>query len=1199
MVEVRVIEKYSVDGVRTGFGFLPVSCLVEDQDGFRFVITDEPTLGTQEWASAVRAGVVGLYTRGGIVTTAQMLEREDKSRHAVTIPAPTLLVPPGPWLVMQATTSDPAPTRLAGRFVHLHAHTEFSALDGLTTVDEMVAMAVADGQPAMAVTDHGSCAAHPHFFTAARKAGIKPILGIEAYFVPDRFDRDKDKLYSYWHLILLAADNTGLRNIWSASTEANREGAYLHPRMDWDTLARHSEGVICSTGCLRGPLAQPLTVEDDTAARINLARLRDIFGDRLYVEIHTNALPAQIAVNQALVGLAHDYSVPIIAAVDSHYATADDRQAHQVWIAAQTNKTLHDESDLFSSGCDYHVFEADEVVKALDDLPADVVAEAMSNTVAVANLCDASIGSKAAPPVFTASPQADADRLERICRANWAKLDGKGDPQVYEDRFAREIRLLIDKQFCGYYCMVIDQVLYAKEHGILVGPGRGSGAASLVAYLAGITEVDPVEAGLLFERFLTEGRSSMPDFDVDYPSSRREEMTAYITERWGADRVVRVGTHIRLKNKGVVRDMARVLGPALDAPRLWPDMEAVAAIIDLAEMDTAGLGKPWDELWVEQAELLDPFRERYPEVFHFADRLVGRLKTYGKHAAGFIISADAALTDALPLRKAGEQLVAEFDMDALEGLGLIKFDLLNLRTLDTLQKAVDLIREQRGHQIDLYAWGEEYDDPLVWEQICDGHTLGIFQIETKTGTRLVKRLKPTSVRELCDAITLVRPGPSRSGLTDAYLRRRAGEEPVSLPDERLAAVLADTYGCIIYQEQVMAVCQILAGYTLSEADEVRRILGKKKVELVATEGERFIERCVTNGVERDAAAHLWAQLAEFARYSFNKSHSWAYALLGYWACWIKTHYPVQFMTALLSTEDKDQVPACVTEVKRLGFSVMPPDINESRSDFTSSAMVIRYGFSQVKGIGPKAVADILVGAPYTSFDDYLARKGRNANSAVTTLLVRVGAFDSLHPDRRALEARIRWTGSPDSTRCQHKDESHLGPGGLPCRFDWASEPVVLTPTGKAKAAKPPPKRCTTACRQYLAPDAPSDPDQAYTEADIRDLEMELLGVYLSSSPFDRLPEDVRAECITSSGLEEAPPAVYLVCGIVTKARPTKDRNGRGMAFVTLEMPDGEVDAVVFHKTWAKYGPVLRMGYMMLAEVRLTGRGLQLERCVVV
>lgn len=1103
-----------------------------------------------------------------------------------------------------------------GGFVHLHTHSEYSPLDGLSTMKEIVGQVVADDQPALGITDHGTCAGHPELQRVADANGVKPLYGLEAYFCeesryerPEPGDSESHKRLKdgYFHLVLLAQNEVGLRNLWALSTESHRTGFFYRPRIDWEGLKKYSEGLICSTACLRGPLSVPILADDEALAQQRLARLLEIFDDRLYLEIHANHLPEQSKVNHALVSLGRTFSVPLLGVVDSHYPTRSDYELHHTWIACQTQSDVQDESDLFSTDLGLYVQTEVEVRENLSYLGASVVDEAVGNTLVVADRCDAVIEGRQTTPTYyrQGGPSKDAAKLREMCELHWGKVSGRrfGD-EVYRARFEREFKLLEDKKFCGYFLMVADYCRWAKENGILVGPGRGSGGGSLVAYLVGITEIDPVDCELLFERFLTDGRTSLPDFDVDFPASKRSVMQDYIAEKYGYDQVLRIGTHLRLKNKGIVGQLFSTLASQLP-PEAFADARKVSALISEAEAGTAGLGLSWDELWAQVGDELEPYRAKYPELFATAERLVGRLKSYGKHAAGMVISTEEKLTGRLPLRagEAGQAMISQFEMNDLEFLGLVKFDILTLRTLDTLQMAVDLIKERRGIAVNLYGWGEkEYSDPQVWAELADAHTMGIFQFETTSGTKLTRRFRPETIADLADITSIVRPGPMRSGLTEAYLRRRAGEEPVTFPDPRLEQVLSKTYGTLIYQEDIMQTCMILAGYGSDEADGVRKILGKKKVDQVAKAGEMFVDRCVENGMEKAAASLLWAQMAEFAKYSFGKAHAYAYAVLAYWCAWLKVHFPVEFLTAAMSTVDDDRVPDFIKEARRLDIEVLPPDINASGIGFRPDGASIRYGLDKIKGIGAAAVRDVIVGQPYSSFEDYMTRKGPNARSNITLLLARIGAFDSIYPHRKELVHRLESQKDGTATQCVFKDPSFNGPNGLPCRFGWDSEErPVNKRTGKLLKPKPLPKRCTKGCRQYKAPEAvPVRVTGEYTESEIRQIEREMLQIELSGSAFDLLEPDDRRELRDSAELlDKGVQGFYLVVGTISRVRKIKDRNERQMAFFNLSTETVDIDVACFADAHNDFGELIKIGSFVAVELQRTERGSQLKTLSVI
>jgi DNA polymerase-3 subunit alpha len=1240
---------------------LPSPALVEDDQGQRLLIVAQQIetlrcLNARLWHQAHTGGAAAIVWQEDDGYVALLTEHfiedriEDRDLGFYGVAAfgrEVVFDHPPAWteVATKALAEPLAEPVAASGFTHLHLHTEFSALDGLSKMDEVMDAVEANGQSAVGVTDHGTCAGQAAQQKAALERGIKPIFGIEAYFVDDRrfrgptdpkptlrqvndraeFDRlmaqwesERKRGRDYWHLVLWAANDEGLHNLWALSTEASRTGMHYKPRMDWELLERHASGLLVSTACLRGPISQALLDENHELADARLGRLSSIFDGRCFVEIHTNQLPEQRLLNERLVQVAAQHSLPLVAVTDSHYPTTEHKHCHKVWMAVQTDSDLTEDAELFAGDHDYHIMSEAEVRQSLAYLPSSVVDQAVASTTLIADACDAKIGGTPGAPVFSKRGtredrvQADVERLVDICLANWHKVEGKppceSTGETYEARFEREMRLLIEKGFCGYFLQVSDYCMWARSQGILVGPGRGSGGGCLVAYLCEITDIDPIEADLIFERFLTQGRKSLPDFDVDFPQSKREVLTQRQIDRYGEDRVVRVGTQTRDKNKGIIRSLARVLNTRADAEViLHPDINAICDLFDEADHDTAGMGKPWAEAVAQIGEKLDPFVAQYPELFALAEQLVGRIKSYGKHPAGLVIDPEESLDGRLPMRWTdGEAIesraIAEWDMVTLEDvLHLVKFDLLTLRNLDTLQACMDLVAERQGVTLNPYAWTRdgEYADPDVWDDICEGRTLGLFQVETYLGTDMCKRYKPRDLHGLADVVTLVRPGPRDSGLTDIYLRRRWGHEDVSFPHPLLEQVLGRTLGCVLYQEDVMNVCMTLAGYDENEADAVRKMLGKKKVEEVEAAGRKFVTAATGRDIAAEVSGPLWANMAEFAKYSFNRAHAYGYAIVAYWCAWMKHHYPAEFLAAALSTVDGKRIPEFVTEARRRGFKVLPPDVNESDIGFTVvDDHTVRYGLASISGTGEAAAQAIIEARPYESFDDFLERRGTKCDSGDIGRLAAVGAFDSMVPNRRALEQRLENTKRAETENlCRWRVEAHLGPGGIPCTFDWTSVPVEVKRDGTPKKnQRGAPKKCTRGCWKYdpidLA-DPATMPD--YGPHEIREREREMLGLYLSSTPFDDLPEADLAVAATSEQIETAGYGAELfVAGLIQSVRKRTDRRDREMAFLTLETQDGiKVDAVCFADLWAKVRPDVSAGRLSYSIVRRGDRGFQL------
>lgn len=1277
---LKIIHGYDLDHSVLVDGVAhPALATIEDEDGIRFLLSASRSIPTQVWSEvSSHDSAVGIYVPGIVSAVSHVHDDCECSIEGTVIEGSPwwyissdkfmahreqagddFILPDRFWRPFESVLSyrsiprDEGP-KLDTGFVHLHTHTEFSPLDGLSRVEELIDCAVADGQPALAVTDHGRCAAHPLLYEKATEAGIRPIFGIEAYLVNDRLERPNEtpkkpsttrlredpslltvfeddlakhkantqRISSeYFHLVLWAQHDEGLHNLWAMNTEANLSGFYRHPRMDWEVLRKHSEGVMASTACLRGPIAYWLMRDDEEQAQANLGKLMNIFGDRLYVELHTNKMEEQKLINQVMLSFANEHGLPTIAVSDSHYPTVNERLAHQTWIASQTNKELQDEKGLFDGDDAYHLMTEAEVRESLAYLGPQAVDEAVGNTLLVAQQCDAKVSGEPSAPIYSKQGGADrdAERLREICMAYWEEFLGDGriayteehPEEEYKARFEREMDLLVRKGFTGYFLQVSDYVLAAKNYydpdappgrrRILVGPGRGSGSGSLVAYLCRITEIDPVAEDIIFERFLTEGRKALPDFDVDFPVWARDWIQEYVVQQYGEDHVARVGTIMRMRSKGTVQAMSRVFTGIEDMD--YAHAKAVSDIIDSADSGLAGGHLSWDDLWEQHAEELDPYRKLYPKIFEAADTAVGRVNSYGRHPAGWIVS-DQSLVDRWPLRRAGDQMVTEFDQDVLESLYLVKFDLLTIRNLDTVSMALDLIEDRFGIYLDPYKWREEYYDTYVWEQIAVGHTLGCFQIETKPMTDIVTELKPTSISELADAVTLVRPGPKRSGLTSLYMARKHGEDEVTYPDPRLEPSLSPTFGAMIYQEQVLAACMILAGYSSDEADKVRKLLGKKQVEKVDEAGKKFVSACVDRGMAEDRADWFWGQMATFAMYGFNKAHAWAYGIVAYWCAWLKVNYPLEYTTALLSTSDKDRQPDYVGEARRLGYKVLPPDINESGRGFRATdTLTIRYGLNMVKGVGVSA-DDIIDAQPYESWDDFMERafdvKGNKVDAGTVGTLAAVGAFDSLVPNRFALESWLENRKTGLDTQCVHKDTRVSdAPNGLPCHFDWLNEPApVSEKTGKTLKKKPIVKKCTKSCRNYSPPSAlgPEELDVgSYTEVEIRQREREMLGSYLTSTPFDIISDEIMEEFTPLDKINRMRDGKYKAACVTRSLREVRDRNGKQMAFVTLDFPDGQgqLDCAVFHDDWSEYRKVLVSEHLMLCILKRNGTRTQL------
>lgn len=1067
----------------------------------------------------------------------------------------------------------------------IHNHSEYSALDGLSRLREMAARAVENGSRALALTDHGHCMGHVELQDEAERAGLQPIFGMEAYFMPDRLARpaEGDKKaqrylrYGYQHLILLAQDDDALRHLWAASTEAYRTGHYGKPRLDWDVLEEHGSGLIATTACLGGMGAQDLLAGRYDEAFRTLDRLRSVFRDRLYLEIQANELADQRKLNELLVLAGDELGIPLVVASDAHFPSEEDAALHALWMKCQSG----------GGKDDYWHFSAmlsdDRIREMLGYLDPAVVEAAMRNTGVIADRCTARISGYADPPVFTpgGTAQDDARRLRELCERNWHRI--KNPSQAHRDRMEREFAMVASKGLAGCYLIVEDICRWVRERGWLVGPGRGSAAGSLMSYLCDITSTDPLPAGLLFERFLTEGRVSLPDFDLDFASSKRTAIQDYAIRKYGEDHVVRVGTTMRYQAKGILNKLFSILKDRLP-DTAEADARQVAGLVDDAEAGTAGLGLPWEEIIEDKA--IAEYVKKYEIVFKVAAVLHNRVYAVGKHPAGLIIAPGTKLAGMIPMRISDtgnnkDLMVTQWDYRAADRHGWLKLDFLTLRTIDTIQLCLDLVEQRTGQRLDPRSWDAELEDPDVFADLSTGDTLGVFQLETSLCQGYLPRHQPRTIADLADITTYIRPGPRNSGATERYLARRAGREPVDYPHPLLAEHLQQSYGVMLYQEDVLRACRVLAGYSELEADGVRKILGKKLTDKIAAAGEEFTRRCTERGHDEAQVRSLWSAMAEFGKYAFNRAHGYSYATLSYWTGWLKTHYPVELIASVLSTlSDKDRMPAFATEARRLGISVLPPDVRFSGADFTVGPLAVRYGLSAVKGVGPAKVAKIVAGQPYGAYEDFRERSG--IDTGILYDLARAGALDALTPSRKGVMRVIEAERDGSDVRCVHKDPGLKGPNGLPCGYDWDAEmrdqeehnaginaeraragrkPLKLT-------VKEPPARCTRACRRYTPPEA-LDP-AAWGEFPADELfrqDWEAYGTWMDERPFeqlDKIGDGLRAQARHFARmLQGAPDGTWPLAAVYAGSHAARTRNGNRMWWVTLATEVSTIDLACF------------------------------------
>ena len=910
------------------------------------------------------------------------------------------------------TVVSPLRVKMSDNLTHLHVHTEHSFLDGLSTVEQLVKRVVDLGQSAVAITDHGEVSGHLRLQKEADKAGIKPLFGMEGYFTEDRWVKDGKKGENYDHMTMVALNQKGLENLWALSSLAYIEGSYYgNPRFDWELLEKHSEGLMVTGGCMGGCIGKHISSDLEKSIQ-RISRLQALFDDNFYLELHTYLSPESNRWNEKIVSIAHDLSIPLIAVSDAHYAEPDQWYAHELMTAIQMGKNMNDD-DRFSYGPNQLcIFSEAETRERLSYLPESVVDQAIKNTATIAKKADARVPEARSMPVFFASPEMDERQLRKMVEDGFNR---KIKPHVkvdkleeYQERLNYELTIICNQGFPGYFLTVKDIISWSKEEGYLIGPSRGSVGGSLLAYCLDITEVDPIKAGLLFERFLDPERASLPDIDIDFPRYERHLVREHLEQQYGKFNIASIGTLNTLGVKQTMRDLCR--GLAIDKG----DTEKICNIIDdtwnIADKGAGHYG--WDKVEAAYKKELAPWKVKYPKLFEMMPEFLTHIRHASAHAAGVVISKDS-LIGKLPLRYKNGDVRTQFDMWDVEALGFVKIDMLGLRTLSTLMSAYNLI--ERNHGKDAlphfyewqYEWEKYYDDPEVWNEICTGFNIGAFQIETSNLRGLVKRFEPRSVEDLSTMIAVCRPGITRSqdaktglNLLELYLRKREGKVKVTYKHPNLEKVLGNTYGTFVYQEQIMQACVELAGYSLSETDRVRKIMGKMLFDKMKKERVIFLDGCVAQGVSRTIAAEVFDEMQAFGTYGFNKSHSYGYAMVAYWTAYLKHYYPKEFMTALFRTNASDSV-IYTRESRRMGIPVLGPDINESGSSYTlTKSGSIRYGLSSVKFVASGA-SDLAKLGPFKDMQDFVTRvPSKKINKRAAVSLIKCGVFDSMCGDAK-------------------------------------------------------------------------------------------------------------------------------------------------------------------------------------------------------
>ncbi|MBS1126260.1 MAG: dnaE [Nitrospirae bacterium] len=1025
-------------------------------------------------------------------------------------------------------------------YVSLHLHTEYSLLDGAIRIKELVERAKQFKMPAITMTDHGSLFGAVEFYKQVTKAGIKPIIGCELYVAPgSRFDRGNtgNEEVSF-HLILLARDNAGYKNLVTLVTKAYLEGFYYKPRVDLGLLEQYSGGLIALTACLKGEIPYCLQRGLLDRARERALQYKHIFGpENFYFEIQANGLPEQVEVNRQLIALGRELHIGLVATNDCHYLKKEDAKAHEVLLCIQTGKTLKDASRMKFSSNEFYLKSPAEMKETFRDVP-----EAISNTITIAERCnvDFELGKSLLPQYRASDGEDPYEMLLRLANEGLLRKHGPDVPDVYRERLQTELEVIKKMGYASYFLIVWDFISYARSKDIPVGPGRGSAAGSLVSYCLDITEIDPIKYSLLFERFLNPERISMPDIDVDFCQDRRGEVITYVSEKYGKDHVAQIITFGTMAAKAAIRDVGR----AMDMP--YAEVDKIAKLVPNTPKITI------EAAMKQEPQLKDLYEtnDEVKELLDIAIRLEGLNRHASTHAAGVVISP-VPLTEYTPLYKSpsDESIMTQFDMGSVEGIGLLKFDFLGLKTLTVIQKTLNYIK-QGGTEICLK--DIPLDDEKTYELLSSGQTTGIFQLESAGMKDILVKMTPNRIEDLIALVALYRPGPIGSGMIDDFIKRKKGKVPVKYDLPQLKEILDETYGVILYQEQVMRIANKLANFSLGQADILRKAMGKKNIEVMGKQKEHFVSGAVANGINEKKASKIFDLLANFAEYGFNKSHSAAYAFVSYQTAYLKAHYPVEFMAATLSMDihDTDKIVKSINECRQMNIEILPPDINLSGSEFRVVDNSIRFGLAAVKGVGAAAIDSILESrdaeGAFSSIADFVRRADtRKVNKKVLESLVKAGAFDSL-----------------GITRASAMD----------------SVTTLLNGSGSRNSGQ-----------QSIFGEETFEPEQSVGEWDETELlrnEKESLGFYITGHPltkYDMMLTKFKARKTTA--LEHLPDRSDIVIGGILRSMKKKNVKSTGdlMAYLTLEDDEGSVEVIVFPELYKNSVHVLRKDMLLLVK----------------
>ena len=1049
-------------------------------------------------------------------------------------------------------------------FTHLHLHTGYSLLDGSSKIPELVRRVKELGMDACAITDHGVMYGVIEFYKACKAEGIKPIIGCEVYVAPgSRFEKGKEKSAErYNHLILLAENDTGHKNLMKLVSRGFTEGFYYKPRVDYELLSEYHEGIIASSACLAGIVPTKLRNGDYEGAKAEAMRLQDIFGENnFFLELQDHGLSEQKFVNQGLMRISSETGIPLVATNDCHYLYKEDAEAHDVLICIQTQKNVYDEDRMKYEGGQFYVKSPEEMEEVFHYIP-----EAIHNTEEIARRCNVEIefGKYHLPQYPVPEGYTSLSYLNKLCEDGFKKrYEGANEATeaMLRERLKYETDTITSMGFVDYFLIVWDYINFAKENHIAVGPGRGSAAGSIVAYCLGITGVDPIRYNLLFERFLNPERVTMPDIDVDFCVLRRQEVIDYVTEKYGREKVVQIVTFGTMAAKMVIRDVGR----ALDLPYSFCDKVAKMIPNEL-------------KMNIEKALLINPDLKRlYDEdeeakkLIDLSRRLEGLPRHTSIHAAGVVISK-REVDRYVPVSTSSDGAVTtQYTMETIEQLGLLKMDFLGLRNLTVIEKAVELVNRNRkkGGRDELDIEKIDMEDENIYLMISEGRTEGVFQLESPGMTSFMKKLRPDNIEDIIAGISLYRPGPM--DFIDDYINGKRNAAAIEYDCEELVPILKSTYGCIVYQEQVMQIVRDLAGYSYGQSDLLRRAMSKKKDSVMKEERKNFvygdeskgIPGCVANGVSEQVANKIYDKMIDFAKYAFNRSHAAAYAFITYQTAYLKYYYPKEYMAALLTSvmSNTGKVSEYILSGKEMGIAILPPDVNEGEGNFTTASGGIRYGMSAIKGLGEN-VTDAIVRdreerGPYKSLTDLIERLAGSINKKGLEALIKSGALDGLSGSRR--EKMAVYEQVLDSI----SHEKHSKMAGQLSLFDIAPKDELSTLEVKMPVLG---------------------------EFDVETklaFEKEMLGVYLSGHPLESYQDMLKSVCNASSldfaydeeegMVNVAPGKDYILGGIASVVNIKLTRNNQRMAFITLEDLVGSVEVIVFPRDFEKYKDLIEEG----------------------